>query len=218
LAITRDGKKELLGLYLSENEGANFWLQVLTDLNNRGLKDILITATDKLKGFSEAIRSVFPESEVQLCIIQQIRNSLKYIASKDQKAFMKDLKLVYKADTKVIAETELDNLEEKWGKKHPIVIKSWRANWEDLTTYFAYTPEIRKIIYTTNAVEGYHRQIRKITKTKGAFTSETALLKLIYFAQQQIMKKWTSPIQNRALKAQQLAIKFGGRFKIDLNY
>ena len=135
LAITREGKKELLGLYLSENESANFWLQVLTDLNNRGLKDILITATDNLKGFSEAIRSVFPESEVQLCIIHQIRNSLKYIASKDQKAFMKDLKLVYKADTKAIAETELDNLEEKWGEKYPIVIKSWRANWEDLTTY-----------------------------------------------------------------------------------
>ena len=218
LAITSEGKKDLLGLYLSENEGANFWLQVLTDLNNRGLKDILITATDNLKGFSEAIRSVFPESEIQLCIIHQIRNSLKYVASKDQKAFMKDLKLVYKADTKSVAETELDNLEEKWGKKYPIVIKSWRTNWDELTTYFAYTPEIRKIIYTTNAVEGYHRQIRKVTKTKGAFTSETALLKLIYLAQQQIMKKWTSPIQNWALKAQQLAIKFGDRFKIDLNY
>ncbi len=218
LAITSEGKKELLGLYLSENEGANFWLQVLTDLNNRGLKDILIAATDNLKGFSEAIRSVFPECEVQLCIIHQIRNSLKYIASKDQKAFMKDLKLVYKADTKSIAETELDNLEEKWGKKYPIVIKSWRNNWDDLTTYFAYTPEIRKIIYTTNAVEGYHRQIRKVTKTKGAFTSETALLKLIYLAQQQIMKKWTTPIQNWAIKSQQLAIRFGDRFKIGLNY
>jgi transposase-like protein len=218
LAITKEGKKDLLGIYLSENEGANFWLQVLTDLNNRGLKDILIACTDNLKGFSEAIRSIFPESEVQLCIIHQIRNSLKYVASKDQKSFMRDLKLVYRADTKELAESELDNLEEIWGKKYPIVIKSWRVNWDDLTTYFAYTPEIRKMIYTTNAVEGYHRQIRKVTKTKGAFTSDMALVKLIYLALKNIMKKWDKPIQNWALKSQQLAIKFGDRFKIDLSY
>ena len=218
LALTMEGKKELLGIYLSESEGANFWLQVLTDLNNRGLQDILIACTDNLSGFSEAIRSIFPQTEVQLCIIHQIRNSLKYVASKDQKEFMRDLKLVYRADTKELAESELDNLEDKWSNKYPIVIKSWRANWEDLSTYFAYTPEIRKMIYTTNTVEGYHRQIRKVTKTKGLFTSDMALIKLIYLALQHITKKWENPIQNWGIKSQQLAIRFGDRFKIDLSY
>lgn len=216
LGINKDGHKELLGMYISESEGANFWLQVLTDLQNRGLKDILIACTDNLKGFSEAILSVFPKTEVQSCIIHQIRNSLKYIASKDSKSFMKDLKLVYKADTKQIAETELLNVEEKWGEKYPVVIDSWNRNWDKLSTYFAYTPPIRKIIYTTNAVEGYHRQIRKVTKSKGAFPSDQALLKLVYLASQQIMKKWNSPLQNWGLTVQQLAIRFGDRMRLDL--
>ena len=218
LAITKQGNKDLLGIYLSENEGANFWLQVLTDLNNRGIKDILIACTDNLRGFSEAVRSIFPKSEVQLCIIHQIRNSLKYVASKNRKEFMRDLKLVYRADTKETAESELDNLEEKWGNKYPIVIKSWRLNWDDLSTYFAYTPEIRKMIYTTNAVEGYHRQIRKVTKNKGLFTSDMALIKLIYLALQHIMEKWKTPISDWGIKSQQLAIRFGDRFIIDLSY
>lgn len=218
LGISTEGKKDLLGIYLSESEGANFWLSVLTDLNNRGVKDILIASIDNLKGFPEAIQSIYPECEVQTCIIHQIRNSLKYVASKNQKEFMKDLKLVYKADTKEIAETELDDLEDKWGKKYPIVIKSWRNNWNNLTTYFDYTPEIRRLIYTTNAVEGFHRQIRKVTKTKGPFTSEMALIKIIYLASLQIMKKWTSPLQNWALTVQQLKIRFGDRLKLDLDY
>ncbi len=218
LAITKQGNKDLLGIYLSENEGANFWLQVLTDLNNRGIKDILIACTDNLRGFSEAVRSIFPKSEVQLCIIHQIRNSLKYVASKNRKEFMRDLKLVYRADTKETAESELDNLEEKWGNKYPIVIKSWRLNWDDLSTYFAYTPEIRKMIYTTNTVEGYHRQIRKVTKNKGLFTSDMALIKLIYLALQHIMEKWKTPISDWGIKSQQLAIRFGDRFIIDLSY
>lgn len=217
LGISTEGKKDLLGIYLSESEGANFWLSVLTDLNNRGVKDILIASIDNLKGFPEAIQSIYPECEVQTCIIHQIRNSLKYVASKNQKEFMKDLKLVYKADTKEVAETELDNLEDKWGKKYPIVIKSWRNNWNNLTTYFDYTPEIRRLIYTTNAVEGFHRQIRKVTKTKGPFTSEMALIKIIYLASQHIMKKWVSPLQNWALTVQQLKIRFGDRLKLDLN-
>lgn len=216
LGINKDGRKELLGMYISETEGANFWLQVLTDLQNRGLEDILIACTDNLKGFSEAILSVFPKTEVQSCIIHQIRNSLKYVASKDSKVFMKDLKLVYKADTIDIAEMELLKLEEKWGKKYPVVIDSWNRNWDKLSTYFAYTPPIRKIIYTTNAVEGYHRQIRKVTKSKGAFPSDQALLKLVYLASQQIMKKWTSPLQNWSLTVQQLAIRFGDRMVLDL--
>lgn len=216
LGINKDGYKELLGMYVSESEGANFWLQVLTDLQNRGLQDILIACTDNLKGFSEAIVSIFPETEVQSCIIHQIRNSIKYVASKDQKPFMADLKLVYRADTKAIAETELLNLEEKWGEKYPVVLDSWNRNWDKLSTYFAYTPHIRKLIYTTNAVEGFHRQLRKVTKSKGAFPSDQALLKLTYLASQNIMKKWTSPLQNWSLTVQQLAIKFGDRMKLDL--
>ena len=203
LGINKDGRKEILGMYVSESEGANFWLQVLTDLNQRGLTDILIACTDNLKGFSEAILSIFPKTQIQKCIVHQIRNSLKYIASKDQKLFMKDLKLVYKAVNKSVAEDELIKLEEKWGKKYPVVIESWNRNWDELSQYFQYTEPIRKIIYTTNAVEGFHRQIRKVTKTKGAFTSDMALMKLIYLATKNIEKKWTSPIQNWSLVIQQ---------------
>jgi putative transposase len=216
IGITPSGHKDVLGMYLSESEGANFWLQVLTDLNNRGVQDILIACTDNLKGFSEAILSVFPKTEIQTCIVHQIRNSLKYVASKDQKKFMADLKLVYRADTKEIAELELDKLAEKWESKYPIVIKSWRNNWDRLSTYFQFTKPIRKIIYTTNAIEGFHRQIRKVTKTKGAFPNDEALLKLIYLATRNIMKKWTSPIHNWAITVQQLSIIFDGRLKLEI--
>ena len=216
LGVNKEGRKEILGLYVSESEGANFWLQVLTDLNNRGVKDILIASIDNLNGFSEAILSIYPQTEVQSCLVHQIRNSLKYVASKDQKLFMKDLKKVYRAISKEMAETELLKLEEKWGKKYPIVIESWQKNWDKLSTYFQYTEPIKKLIYTTNPIEGYHRQIRKVTKTKGAFTSEMALIKLVYLATMRIQKKWTSPVQNWGLTAQQLVIKFRGRFELDI--
>lgn len=216
LGIDVEGKKEVLGMYISESEGANFWLQVLTHLHNRGLKDILIACTDNLTGFSEAIRSVYPKSEIQLCIVHQVRNSLKYVASKDQKAFMKDLKLVYQADTKGQAENALLDLEGKWGKKYPIVIRSWNDNWDRLSTYFEYSAPIRKLIYTTNAVEGFHRQVRKVTKTKGAFTSDMALMKLVYLVTRRIEKKWTTPLQNWSLTVQQLVIRFEGRLELDL--
>lgn len=216
LGINREGRKEILGMYLSEAEGANFWLQVLSDLQHRGVKDILIACTDNLAGFPEAIQSIFPKTEVQLCIVHQIRNSLKYVASKEQKEFARDLKLVYGADTKDAAESELLDLEEKWGKKYPVVLRSWNNNWERLSTYFAYTKPIRKMIYTTNAVEGYHRQVRKVTKTKGAFTSDMALLKLVYLVTRRIEKKWNSPLQNWGLTVQQLAIKFEGRLRLDV--
>jgi putative transposase len=216
LAINKLGKKELIGMYISESEGANFWLSVLTDLKSRGVKDILIACTDNLTGFSQAILSIFPETEIQKCIVHQIRNSLKYVASKDQKPFMKELKKVYQAPTKSQAETELLNLEESWGKKYPVVIKSWNENWEELSAYFQYDEPIRKLIYTTNAVEGFHRQVRKVTKTKGAFTSDMALLKLIYLATENISKKWTQPVHNWALTAQQLCIKFEGRFDLEI--
>lgn len=217
LGINKEGHKEVLGMYISESEGANFWLQVLTDLQQRGLNDVLIACTDNLKGFSEAILSVFPKTQIQKCIVHQIRNSLKYVASKDQKVFMKDLKLVYKAINKNVAEDELLNLEEKWGEKYPIVIESWQRNWEELSQYFEYTEPIRRIIYTTNAVEGFHRQVRKVTKTKGAFVNDMALLKLVYLATKNIQKKWTSPLHNWSLIIQQLYIKFGERIPLDIS-
>lgn len=211
LGLTLEGKKEILGLYVSESEGANFWLSVLTDLNNRGLEDILIACVDGLKGFPEAINSMFPNTEVQLCVIHQIRNSMKYVASKNQKAFMADLKPVYKAATKEAAEAALDELESRWGDKYPIVLKSWRSKWENLSVYFKYPADIRRVIYTTNSIEAVHRQFRKLTKTKGAFPNENSLLKLLYMGIQNASKKWTMPIQNWNLTLSQLSIYFEGR-------
>jgi len=211
LGVNLAGRKEILGLYLSESEGANFWLQVLTDLSNRGIEDILIASVDGLKGFPEAINATFPQTEVQLCIVHQIRNSLKYVASKNQKEFMKDLKRVYQAISKEAAELELDVLEEKWGDKYPIVINSWRNKWENLSYYFKYPEDIRRIIYTTNIIESVHRQFRKLTKTKGAFPNENSLLKLLYMGIQNAQKKWTMPMKNWSLTVSQLTIFFQGR-------
>lgn len=216
LGINTEGKKELLGMYVSESEGANFWLGVLTDLQNRGVKDLLIVCIDNLKGFSEGIQSIFPQAEVQSCIVHQIRNSLKYVASKNQKEFMVDLKEVYQADTKEYAEEKLKALAEKWNKKYPIVITSWNNNWHKLSTFFKYTKPIRKIIYTTNAIEGFHRQVRKVTKNKTAFTSDMALLKLIYLAQLNISRKWTMPLHDWGVTISQLSIIFGDRLKLKI--
>jgi len=216
LGINIEGKKELLGMYVSENEGANFWLSVLTDLQHRGVKDILISCIDNLKGFTEAINSIYPKTEVQTCVVHQIRNSLKYVASKNQKEFMADLKLVYRASSKEVAEEKLEELSAKWEKKYPAVITSWKNNWHKLSTYFKYSEDIRKLIYTTNTIEGFHRQVRKVTKNKGAFTSDMALLKLIYLAQRNISKKWTQPLHNWSLTVSQLSIIFGHRLKLDI--
>ncbi len=217
LGIDRHGRKELIGMYVSQSEGANFWLSVLTDLQNRGVQDILIACIDNLNGFQQAINTVFPQTEVQSCIVHQIRNSLKYVASKDQKEFMRDLKPVYRAENLDLAELRLDELENKWGKKYEKVLESWRNNWSKLTTYFRYDAMVRKLIYTTNTIEGYHRQIRKVTKTKGAFTSDMALLKLMYLAHNNIKQKWTMPLANWGQTAQKLAIWFPERMKLDLN-
>jgi transposase-like protein len=211
LGIDKEGKKDLLGVYVSENEGANFWLSVLTDLSNRGLKDILIACIDNLNGFEQAIAGIFPKTEVQSCVVHQIRNSLKYVASKDQKDFLTELKTVYKAQTKDLAELNLEKLAEKWGKKYPLVVKSWQDNWHKLSTYFKYTEDIKRIIYTTNTIEGFHRQVRKVTKNKGVFPSDEALLKLVYLAYKNISKKWTQPLQNWSLTVSQLSIHFEGR-------
>lgn len=217
LGVNTEGKKEVIGMYVSQSEGAKFWLQVLSDLQARGLQDILIACTDNLKGFTQAIKSVYPKAVTQLCVVHQIRNSIKYVASKDKKDFMKDLKTVYQATSREIAQENLELLDEKWGDKYPVVIKSWRANWEELTQYFDFSIPIRKLIYTTNAVEGFHRQIRKVTKTKGAFTSDMALLKIMYLATQNIHKKWNSPIHNWGTIIQQLYIQFQDRIKLKLN-
>lgn len=211
LGVNLEGKKELLGIYLSDNEGAKHWLNVLTHLQNRGVKDILIACVDGLTGFPEAIETIYPNTEVQLCIVHQIRNSMKYVASKNQKAFMVDLKPVYRATTKEAAEIALDELEAKWGKQYPVVIRSWRNKWDNLSTYFQYPDYVRKAIYTTNAVEAVHRQFRKLTKTKGGFANETSLLKLLYAGMLKASEKWTHPVQNWNLTLSQLAIHFEGR-------
>ena len=211
LGLTMEGKKEILGLYLAETEGAKFWLSVLTDLNNRGVGDILIASVDGLTGFPEAIEAVFPKTDVQLCIVHQIRNSLRYVASKNQKEFMVDLKRVYRADTLAEAESAMDELEQKWGDAYPIVIKSWWGKWELLTAYFKYPKQIRKVMYTTNSIEAVHRQFRKLTKTKGGFPNDDSLLKLLYMGIENASKKWTMPIQNWAQTLSHLSIRFEGR-------
>jgi len=216
LGVTPRGNKDILGIYLSESEGAHFWLGVLNDLRTRGIDDILIASIDGLKGFPEAIAQVFPKTETQLCVVHQIRNSLKYVVSKDQKAFMIDLREVYRATSRDLAEQRLTELDEKWGKKYPAVIKSWQSNWEHLSQYFKYPEELRRIIYTTNIIEGFHRQVRKYTKSKGAFVSENALMKLIYCACQNVLGKWYQPMHNWALIISQLKIYFDTRLNLEL--
>ena len=217
LGIDQSGKKEVLGFYLAEREGAKFWLGVLNDLKERGVEDILIACVDGLKSFPTAINSVFPNTEVQLCIVHQIRNSLKYVVSKDTKSFLSDLKKVYQAPSKEIAENYLLELEEKWGTKYPMVIKSWQNNWENLSGYFKYSDPVRRVVYSTNPIEGLHRQIRKFTKTKGSFTSINALYKLVYCAIKKAEERWTMSVHDWALTISQLDIFFPGRLKIELS-
>ena len=188
-------------------------MQVLTDLQNGGVKDILIASIDGLKGFPEAINAIFPNTEVQLCIVHQIRNSLRYVGSSNQKQFAKELKLVYQAFTKEEAEIELDKLEEKWGKKYPIVFESWRNKWDNLSNYFKYAEPIRRIIYTTNIIESVHRQFRTLTKTKGGFPNDNSLLKLLYVGIMNAEKKWSMPIRHWSLTISQLNIHFKERLK-----
>lgn len=189
LGINMSGQKDILGIWIGENESASFWLGVCNDLKNRGVEDILIACKDELSGFSEAINTVFPQTEIQLCVIHQIRNSLKYVPYKEQKELMADLKQVYQALTMEEAELAFEIFKEKWGKKHPIIIRSWENNWLELTAYFKYPYEIRRIIYTTNVIEGYHRQLRKVTKTKTAYPTDEALKKIIYLATIEASKK-----------------------------
>lgn len=213
----KQGYKDILGIWIGESEGSKFWLSVCNDLRNRGVEDILLVCIYGLKGFPDAIKTVFPEAQIQTCVIHQIRNSIKYVGSKHQKEFLADLKPVYKAPTEEIAVQELENLNEKWGEKYPVVISSWYNNWENLSTYFKYPPEIRKVIYTTNTLEGFNRQLRKVTKTKSVFPTDDSLKKSLYLATVDIMKKWSMPAQNWAQTIAQFSIVFGNRLKLDLN-
>jgi transposase-like protein len=213
MALDMKGYKDILGIWVGEQEGAKFWLTVCNDLKNRGVKDIIIACMDGLKGLPDAIKVVFPEVNIQNCIVHQIRNSLKYVASKDSKAFMKDLKSVYQASTESLALAGLDNLETNWGDKYSIVIHSWRNNWDNLSTYFDFPPEIRRIIYTTNALEGFNRQLRKFTKIRTTFPTDDSLKKALFLATEQIMKKWTSPSQNWSSTLAQLTIMFENRLE-----
>ena len=213
LALDLEGKKDMLGIWVGQSEGANYWLGIMTELRNRGVQDILIAAVDGLKGFPDAIESVFPGCEVQQCVIHQIRNTIRYVASKNQKEFMKDLKLVYTAPTEEAALLELDNLDIKWGEKYPYPIKSWRNNWNNLAVFFKYPAEIRKMIYTTNAVENLHRQFRKVTKNRALFPNDDALVKMLFLAYRDIAKKWTMPVPNWAFVFSQFSIRFEERLK-----
>ena len=215
LGVDLEGHRDVLGHWLGDGaEGANFWLSVITDLQARGVEDIFIACIDGLTGFKEAIHAVFPQTEIQRCIIHQIRHSLQYVAWKDRKAFVADLKAIYQASTREEAESHLLQLGETWGKKYAIAVKSWENNWEDLATFFAYPAEIRRLIYTTNAIEGYNRGLRKVVKTKASFPTPEAARKLLYLANQNITKKWTMPIQNWANILNQLAIRFGWRLSV----
>ena len=216
-SVTTEGKREVLGLYLANTEGAKFWLQVLSDLKSRGVEDILIVSVDGLKGFEEAIKTIFPMAEVQACVVHQVRNSIKFVSNKDIRPFMIDLKNVYQAANRLQAEENLIVLSQNWSKKYAPVIQSWQNNWGRLSAYFDYPPVIRKVMYTTNAIEGLNRRIRKITKTKGAFQSDTALFKLVYLVIDEIAKKKNSIIPNWGEIAGQLHIIFGERANIDIN-
>ena len=215
LGVDVEGHRDVLGHWVGEgHETSNFWLSVITDLQSRGVKDIFIACMDGLSGFKDAVLAVFPQTQIQRCVIHQIRNSLKYITWTDRKAFMVDLKEVYQAATRESAEAHLHQLGEKWSDKYAVAIRSWQNNWEDLATFFAYPAEIRRLIYTTNAVEGYHRQLRKVTKSKSVFPTPEAARKLLFLANRDILKKWTMPIQNWPLILNQLVIRFEGRLAI----
>jgi len=213
LGINIDGRKELLGMWLSENESASFWTGILNELKNRGVQDVLIACRDNLNGFSGAVETVFPKTEQQLCVIHQIRNSTKYVSYKDIKPVMADLKLVYGAPTLEDAEYRLEEFREKWGKKYPQILKSWDANWAELSTYFKYPQEVRTLIYTTNAVEGFHRMLRKFTKTKTIYPTDDAFRKSVYLSIQEISKKWTMPIRDWGCIIGQLSMFFGDRLQ-----
>lgn len=213
IGINMDGIKDVLGMWIGENESAKFWLSVMNGMRNRGVEDILIACVDGLTGFTSAIEAVFPQTEIQQCIIHQIRNTTRFVSYKDIKTLMADLKKVYAAIDEQTALYELDAFDEKWGSKYPKIAISWRTNWANLSTYFKYPEEVRKLIYTTNAIEGFNRQLRKVTKSKSVFPTDDSLLKMLYLAMMDITKKWTGRRQDWGRIHSQLEIYFDGRIR-----
>jgi len=211
LGVSTEGQKEVIGIYFGENEGSSFWRSVLTDLKLRGVEDICIACIDNLKGFAEAIEDIYPRTDVQLCLVHQMRNSMKYMSWKDLKPCIKDLKQIYKAVNAQMGLHYLDEAEKKWGDRYAVIFKSWRSNWDRLSSFFAYSPAIRRIIYTTNPIESYHRMVRKVTKTKGAFSSEDAIVKQIYLATINANTKWQGQMFGWAAVRTELSLMFGDR-------
>ena len=212
IGIDTDGYRDILGMWVGENESARFWLKILGDLKERGVEDILIASVDGLEGFSKAISATYPQTKVQRCIVHVIRNSTRHLSYRDRRNFTKDLKLVYTAIDEAAALDALEELDKKWGEKYHLAIKPWRENWDDISTMFEYPGEIRRLIYTTNAIESFNRQLRKVTKSKTIFPTNDSLLKMLYLASMDITKKWSKRIKNWALIINQLSIIFEGRF------
>ncbi len=215
IGITMEGRKEILGMWIEKSEGAKFWLQVITELKNRGVKDIFIACVDGLKGFPDAINAVFPKTEIQLCIVHMVRNSLKFVSWKDRKAVAGDLKEIYRPATVELAEKALQAFSAKWDEKYPAISPSWRNNWANIIPLFSYPPEIRRAIYTTNAIESLNMSLRKVIKTKSSFPNDDALKKILYLALKNIEKKWTMPIQNWSGAINQFLILFGDRVPLE---
>lgn len=211
IGIRLDGEKDVLGMWVSENEGAKFWLQVVTELNNRGVQDIFIACVDGLKGFPEAIETVFPRTQVQLCIVHMVRHSLNYVSSKNRKAVAGDLKLIYQSSTAEQAEMQLTAFSEKWDKSYPTISRSWRRNWDQIIPFLAYPPDIKKVIYTTNTIESLNMSLRKVTKNRGSFPTDEAMFKLLYLALNNIAKNWTRPIRDWKAAMARFAILFEDR-------
>ena len=213
IGVRLDGSREVLGMWIGGNESAKYWLGVLNEIKNRGVEDIMIVSVDGLTGFADAIGAVFPQAEVQRCIVHQIRYSTKFVSYKDRKKFVSSLKSVYGAATEELALAALDGLEEEWGAKYPSSVSSWRNNWPQLSTYFKYPPEIRRLIYTTNSIENFNRQLRKVTKSRSVFPTDDALFKILYLAMVDATKKWTGKGWDWGLTLDQLCIYFGDRIK-----
>ena len=216
IGIDLDGCKDVLGMWIGEHETSKFWLTVLNELKNRGVEDILICCVDNLTGFSDAISACFPDTEIQKCIVHQIRNSIRYVSYKDTKKLLSDLKPVYTAPSEQAGLDALADFEALWGAKYPLVVQSWRNNWPELATFFKYPPELRKIIYTTNMIESYHRQLRKVTKGKSVFPSDEALLKMLYLVTQDVILRWTGRIHNWGQILLQLSVFFPNKVKSHL--
>ena len=214
VGLKRDGRKEVLGLWLGKNESSAFWMSVLTDMKARGVEDMLITATDNLNGFTDTIRTVFPESSTQICVVHQIRNACKYVVWKDKKEFTRDMKFIYDAPNKQAAEAALEDFAIKWNSKYSYAVKSWRDNWADLTVFYDFPLEIRKIIYTTNLIENLNGKIRKYTKNKLSFPTDEAVMKSVYLAVREATKKWSMPIRNWGIILNQFLALYEERVRL----